>query len=318
MPNHPTPPAPYRGRFAPTPSGPLHFGSLVAAVGSYLDAKAQQGEWLLRIEDLDPPRAVAGSIDDILKTLERFGFEWDGPILYQSQRFDLYQAALEKLLAQGLLYGCACSRKEIADSAAHGLDGLIYPGTCRRGLAQGKQARAWRILVPSTPICFEDRVLGTQTQNLATEIGDFILKRADGLFSYQLAVVVDDAETLITDIVRGADLLLSTARQLFLQNALGYPTPHHAHLPLALNRQGDKLSKQNLAKSLADQPRSQALADALTFLGHPPPTSLLGAPLRDLWAWAIKHWQLKNVPIRASNSPLRYDEAKQAKPIFKN
>ncbi|WP_137936222.1 tRNA glutamyl-Q(34) synthetase GluQRS [Chitinivorax sp. B] len=316
----PTPPQStyYRGRFAPTPSGPLHFGSLIAAVGSYLDAKAHQGEWLLRIEDLDPPRAIPGAADEIIRTLARFGFEWDGPITYQHQRSNAYQAALDKLNRLGLIYGCACSRKEIADSAIQGLDGLIYPGTCSPGLPPGKQARAWRIRVPDHPINFRDRVVGSINQHLKRDIGDFILKRADGLFSYQIAVVVDDADANITDIVRGADLLLSTPRQLFLQQTLGLPSPRYAHLPLALNRQGDKLSKQNLAKCLANQAINTALGDALTFLGQPLPTDMMNAPVVTIWAWAKAHWQIQNVPKHATISPAIYDNATQTKPIFKN
>ena len=186
--------APYRGRFAPSPTGPLHFGSLVAAVGSYLDARAHGGEWLLRMEDVDTPRNVPGAADGILATLEAYGFEWDGPVLWQSTRFEAYAAALERLIAAGLAYGCACSRKEIADSGSHpAIDGgLAYPGTCRNGLPAGRTARAWRLRVDDTATGFVDRLQGSVVQHLESDVGDFVLRRADGLFAYQLAVAVDD------------------------------------------------------------------------------------------------------------------------------
>ena len=221
----------YRGRFAPSPTGPLHFGSLVAAVGSYLDARAQGGEWLLRMEDVDTPRNVPGAAEHILATLEAFGFEWDGPVLWQSQRLAAYAEALAQLQAAGLAYGCACSRKEIADSASQtaspattratiqaAIDGgLIYPGTCRHGLPAGRSARAWRLRVNDEAIAFTDRVQGWAAQCLARDVGDFVLHRADGLFAYQLAVTVDDDFQGISDIVRGADLLASTPRQIWLR-----------------------------------------------------------------------------------------------------
>ncbi len=226
----------YRGRFAPSPTGPLHFGSLVAAVGSYLEAKSRGGAWLLRMEDLDTPRAQPGAADAILRTLEACGMAWDGDIVYQSRRSVAYRAALAHLEAQGLVYACGCSRREIADSGL-GPDGaLIYPGTCRNGLAPGKQARAIRVCVDHERIDFEDLVQGNLNQDLAAEVGDFVLRRADGLYAYQLAVVVDDAEQKITDVVRGADLLDSTPRQIYLQRRLGLPAPRYLHLPAASNR----------------------------------------------------------------------------------
>ncbi len=190
----------YRGRFAPSPTGPLHFGSLVAAVASYLEAKIHKGEWLVRMEDLDTPREMPGAAEAILKALAAFGFEWDGSVMYQSERFDAYAAALENLQKQALVYPCSCSRKEIADSAMHGIDGLVYPGTCRNGLALGKQARAWRMKVEDRPIAFDDAIQGANSHNLSRDIGDFVLKRADGIYAYQLAVVVDDAEQSITHV----------------------------------------------------------------------------------------------------------------------
>src|SRR5450631_3791935 len=263
----------YRGRFAPSPTGPLHFGSLVAAVGSYLDAKHHQGKWLVRIEDLDTPRTVKGAADKILSTLEAYDLHWDEKIIYQSQRTAAYQDAFEQLQTQNQLYPCACSRREIADSALHRGDELVYPGTCRNGIAQGKTARAWRVRVNDTTINFTDRLQGNITQSLATEVGDFVVKRADGLFAYQLAVVVDDAAQGITDVVRGADLLDSTARQIALQRALDLPTPSYAHLPLVLGPDGRKLGKRDGALPLetldASRVRS-ALAFALRALGQEP------------------------------------------------
>ena len=215
------------GRFAPSPSGPLHFGSMVAALGSCLSARAAGGRWLLRIEDVDTPRTVPGAADGILRTLEHFGFEWDGPVLYQSQRLAAYGAALEELKQAGLAYGCACSRKEIADSATHAAidGGLAYPGTCRKGLPDGRAARAWRLRVDNGEVAFIDRLQGRVVQHLEDDVGDFVLRRADGLFAYQLAVVVDDAAQGVTEVVRGADLADNTARQILLQRALGVPTP---------------------------------------------------------------------------------------------
>ncbi|EKE17024.1 MAG: hypothetical protein ACD_10C00660G0001, partial [uncultured bacterium] len=242
----------YRGRFAPSPTGPLHSGSLVAAVGSYLDARTQGGEWLLRLEDVDTSRNVPGAAEQILATLEAFGFEWDGPVLWQSQRLEAYAEALAYLQAAGLVYGCACSRKEIADSASRpAIDGgLAYPGTCRNGLPDGRLVRAWRLRVNDLPLVFVDRLQGQIVQQLASDVGDFVLRRADGLFAYQLAVAVDDDFQGISDIVRGADLLASTPRQIWLQRCLGFAEPRYAHLPVASNGVGEKLSKQTRAPAL--------------------------------------------------------------------
>lgn len=274
----------YVGRFAPSPTGPLHFGSLVAAVASWLDARAQGGRWLVRIEDLDRPREQPGAATDILRTLERSGLYWDGTPLFQSRNLHSYAAALERLQAQ--CYGCACTRKEIADSSL-GLasDGArIYPGTCRHGIPAGRAARAMRIRVPEKDVVFEDRVQGTQRQNLAREVGDFILRRADGAFSYQLAVVVDDAEQGVTDVVRGADLLDSTARQIHLQRLFGYPQPRYLHVPVAVNSAGEKLSKQTGAQPISDPRR--AIADALRFLGQDADTLEGALPLWNVGAIA--------------------------------
>lgn len=291
----------YRGRFAPSPTGPLHLGSLIAAVASYLEAKANHGEWLLRMEDLDKPREMAGAADDIVNTLEAFGFEWEGPIMRQSRRQQAYKQALDRLQQQDLIYPCGCSRKEIADSvtgdtALHGLDGLIYPGTCRTGLAADKSPRAWRMQTNHAVITFDDAIQGHISHDLERDVGDFVLKRADGQYAYQLAVVVDDAEQGITHVVRGADLLDSTSRQIYLQQILGYPTPAYAHIPAATNRQGEKLSKQTLAPALDRQNPQRDLWQTLHFLGQKPPLSLQQASLAEIWQWARLHWQLSNIP----------------------
>jgi len=264
--------AAYRGRFAPSPTGPLHFGSLVAALASYLDARAHAGTWLVRIEDIDAPRTVPGAADEILVTLARFGLHADAPPEWQSRRIDRYRAALEQLKADGHVYPCGCTRKEIADSQLHAHrrnTTLIYPGTCRDGL-HGKPARAWRLRVPdgdAALIRFDDRWLGPQQQNLATEVGDFVLLRADGQWAYQLAVVVDDAAAGITHVVRGADLLDSTARQIWLQRCLRVPTPAWMHVPVVTNADGEKLSKQNGAPALDASRPLDALVAAARHLG---------------------------------------------------
>lgn len=285
----------YRGRFAPSPTGPLHFGSLVAALASYLEARQQQGEWLLRMEDLDTPRNMPGAADAILRSLEAFGFEWDGVVVYQSERHDLYAAALARLQEGGLVYPCGCTRKEIADSAIHGIEGAIYPGTCRSGLPPGKTARAWRIRAENRTIGFDDAIQGHVAQNLARDIGDFVLKRADGFYAYQLAVVVDDADQGITHVVRGADLLDSTPRQIYLQQVLGLPAMHYAHIPVVLNAQGEKLSKQTQAAAVDDRQPATQLWQALDFLQQSPPAAVRNAPLADIWQWADQNWQLSRI-----------------------
>ena len=313
----------YRGRFAPSPTGPLHFGSLVAAVGSYLEARNRGGAWLVRMEDLDPPREQAGAADSILRTLEACGMAWDGDVMVQSRRSEAYRAALAQLETQGLVYVCGCSRREIADShqtyaqprGAHDTplarasgraaggegkpDGaLIYPGTCRNGLAPGKVARATRVRVGDAVIEFEDSVQGKIRQDLAAEVGDFVLLRADGLCAYQLAVVVDDAEQGITDIVRGADLLDSTPRQIYLQQGLGLSTPRYLHLPAAVNAAGEKLSKQTRAAPVDARDPVPALAQVMQFLGQSPPEELSRESLSGFWAWALAHWDAGRIPRR--------------------
>jgi len=291
-----SPISPYRGRFAPSPTGPLHFGSLIAAVGSYLEARTHEGEWLVRIEDIDRPRCRPEHEHSILRTLERYGFEWDGDVVKQSERTDLYAQALDELKRKGLVFGCACTRKEIGDSLP-GIDGApVYPGTCRNGITEGRAARAWRMRVPDKDVCFEDAVQGRLRQNLARDVGDFILQRADGLFAYQLAVVVDDADQGINHVVRGADLLDSTPRQLFLQQSLNISFPKYAHLPVAVNDAGEKLSKQTLAAPLDDRNQVPALWQALHFLGQHVPEDLLAGTLSDIWNWAITNWSLSYVP----------------------
>jgi len=284
-------PGRYRGRFAPSPTGPLHFGSLIAAVGSYLDARHHGGEWLLRIEDLDPPREVAGAADAILRTLEAFGMYWDGPVIYQSRRDGIYANALEELARKGYLFDCACTRKEITDSAIRSEAGLVYPGTCRGGLPPGRRARALRVRTEQRRIELVDRLQGILQQQLDREVGDFIIRRADGLVAYQLAVVVDDADQQITHVVRGADLLDSTPRQLYLQQLLELSTPFYLHLPVAVDADAEKLSKQTFARDVIADRDNSALLDALTFLNQAVPDSPQDASRDELWQWAIAHWE---------------------------
>ena len=299
---------PYIGRFAPSPTGPLHFGSLVAAVASYCDAKANAGKWLVRMEDLDRPREVSGAADDILHSLEAFGFEWDDEVYYQSKRDGLYAEALNQLQKQALIYPCTCTRKEIADSShSVGIDGLIYPKTCFNHAPNTSIHAAYRALVLDENITFLDAIQGEITQNMARDVGDFILKRADGLFAYQLAVVVDDAAQGVTHIVRGADLLNSTPRQIYLQQLLGFSnlnmsTPHYAHIPIATNHAGEKLSKQTHAEPIgisSETPSRFAthqLVDALRFLGQLTPEELKNTTLAEVWRWAIANWKISCVP----------------------
>jgi len=286
----------YRGRFAPSPTGPLHFGSLVAAAGSFLEARTRRGEWLVWMEDLDPPRVAAGAADAILRTLEAFGLDWDGQVLHQSARNDAYHCALHRLRGLRLVYPCACSRREIADSAVAGTEGPAYPGTCRGGIAAGRGARALRLDTSGAAVAFEDALQGQITCQLERESGDFVLYRSDGVYAYQLAVVVDDAEQGVTDVVRGADLLASTPRQIYIQRLLGLPQPRYAHLPVAVNELGEKLSKQTLALPAdAAQPLPTLMA-ALSFLGQQPPCGFERATVKELWAWAIENWRLDRVP----------------------
>jgi glutamyl-Q tRNA(Asp) synthetase len=290
--------APYRGRFAPSPTGPLHFGSLVAAAASFLQARAHKGEWLVRMEDLDPPREMKGAADDILRTLERFGMHWDGAVVYQSARGDAYRDAIERLRELNATYPCACSRKEIADSSLSGIDGPVYPATCRGGLASGRQARATRVRTDGAHVSFHDRWQGKIECDLEREIGDFVVHRADGLMAYQLAVVVDDAAQGITEVVRGADLLWSTPRQLHLQHLLGLPPPSYAHVPAVVNARGEKLSKQTGAAALATQPVLSLLRRAWLFLGQ---HEWEAETIDEFWRSAISRWDSRRVPsLRAA------------------
>lgn len=293
----------YIGRFAPSPTGPLHLGSLVAAVASWLDARAVNGQWRVRMEDLDRPRCVAGAAETILRQLAEYGLDWDGEVLVQSQRDAAYAAALDTLKARKAVFPCACSRSQLArtqfNQAPHNAEGeIIYPGTCRDGLPPGATGRAWRIRAPDVSTYFTDRIQGELQQNLAHAVGDFVVRRADGLFAYQLAVVVDDAFQGITHVVRGADLLWNTPRQILLQTLLGLPTPDYAHVPLITNAAGQKLSKQTRAPALPEHRRGAVMTQALAALGHTPPADLSGAAPAELLAWARAHWSIAHVPRR--------------------
>jgi glutamyl-Q tRNA(Asp) synthetase len=292
-------PPTYRGRFAPSPTGPLHFGSLAAAVGSHLDARHHNGTWLVRMEDLDTPRCVPGAAEDILRTLEAFCLHWDGEIIHQSRRSAAYEEALQRLKGSGAAYPCCCTRREIADSALHGIDGPVYPGTCRNGVTAGREGRAWRVRTDLFPsplggegvVEFDDALQGRLIQHLESEIGDFVVKRADGLFAYQLAVVVDDAFQGITHVVRGADLLHSTPRQIWLQRLLGFATPAYMHLPIAVNAQGEKLSKQTLASAVATDDVVATLIAVLEFLRQQPPAELRQGRVEEVLEWAVGNWK---------------------------
>jgi glutamyl-Q tRNA(Asp) synthetase len=304
-----TPIKPYRGRFAPSPTGPLHFGSLVAAVGSYLDARHHRGEWRLRIEDIDPPREAPGAADGILRTLEAFGLEWDGPVSYQSRHAERYEAALARLERLGFLYGCACTRREIPDSGLSGAAGAVYPGTCRGGLPPGRTARSLRVRVDDGDIGVHDRLQGHTRQSLREQAGDFIVRRADGLIAYQLAVVIDDAAQRISHVVRGADLLDSTPRQIYLQRLLGLPTPDYLHLPVAVNEAGEKLAKQTRAREVGHGQAVTVLQDVLRFLNQRLPESADDASPAELLRWASERWDVRAIPAgRALPSPARYSD----------
>lgn len=285
----------YIGRFAPSPSGPLHFGSLIAAVGSYLRARSQQGRWLVRIEDIDPPREQPGAAAQILRTLEHFGLHWDDEVIYQSQRHERYQAMLDELYQQGKTYHCHCTRAQI--QAAGG----FYPGTCRDKQYPALNA-AVRLRVDAPCLSFHDQLLGLieVEPRLASE--DFILKRRDGLFAYNLAVVIDDADCGITEVVRGADLLEPTVRQITLYQQLGWPVPAWLHLPLALQQNGLKLSKQNHAPAIDELPVVATLCQALLFLGQTLPDDTADMSAESLLRWAVEHWQLSSIPTIASVS----------------
>ncbi len=269
---------------------------MAAAVGSFLQAKSRGGEWLVRMEDLDPPREVPGAADEILRTLEAFGLHWDGAVMYQSRRHGVYEAAMKMLERLDAIYPCACSRREIADSNVSGVDGPVYPGTCRDGIAPGRAPRAWRVRVNGRAVEFVDAVQGRLARDLAADFGDFVVRRADGFFAYQLAVVVDDAAQGITEVVRGADLIESTPRQIHLQKLLGLPTPDYLHLPVALSKQREKLSKQTFAAPADITHPVPLLCQVLRFLGQEVPPELAEGSIEDFWRWAITHWDVKRVP----------------------
>ncbi|KOR16556.1 glutamyl-Q tRNA(Asp) ligase [Acinetobacter sp. C15] len=275
----------YVGRFAPSPTGPLHFGSLITAIASYCDAKAHQGKWLVRIEDTDIPRIYPGSEAHILKCIDAFGFEPDDEIVFQRNRLTLYEQVLDQLHAQGQIYACQCTRKLLGSNA-------IYPGTCQT-LSLAFEHQAIRVKVSAAPICFEDRLQGRQCSNLADELGDFVLKRRDGILNYQLAVVVDDYLQGVTDVVRGADLLDNTQRQIWLQQLLGYPTPRYMHLPLAMNEHGQKLSKQNLAAALDPAHAADYIQQALNALQQP---NVERDTPRQMLAQAVAQWDVEQIP----------------------
>lgn len=295
----PLPASGYVGRFAPTPSGPLHLGSLVAALGSWLDARAAGGRWLLRIEDIDPPRCPPGAVDQIYRQLEAFGLEWDGEIRHQSTRGATYQAALDRLVADRMAYPCGCSRREWQQ---HG----HYPGWCRHGSRHPERAQAWRLRTDKgiQPVCWQDRLFGSQCLDPTIQ-GDVILKRKDGLWAYQLAVVVDDAEQGITDVVRGFDLLDNTPWQRQLQAALNYPEPRYLHLPLVLGEDGQKLSKQNLATAIPHDGTAArpVLHRALQLLGQAPQAALRQAEVSTQLAHALARWSPEAIVATPGRKP---------------
>jgi len=273
----------YTGRFAPSPTGPLHFGSAVAAIASYLDARYAGGRWLVRIDDIDPPREQPGAAASILASLSALGLQWDGEVTYQSDAGPRYEAALRTLERSGWTFPCGCTRRDLA--------GGVYPGTCRHGLPAGRDPRTVRIRVGDGEIQFADRIAGMIVQP-ASAAGDFVLLRADGYYAYHLACVVDDAAAGITHVVRGIDLLDSTPRQIYLQQCLQLATPVYAHFPVVRDRAGTKLSKQTFAEPIDNRAAPLLVHDALNFLRQSPPPDMRGAPVRELLAWATAHWRM--------------------------
>lgn len=296
----------YRGRFAPTPSGPLHMGSLFTALASYLQARSQGGRWLLRIDDLDGPRNVRGADSIILRQLESHGLEWDEAPRYQSSHAQEYRDALGTLSQQQLLYPCVCTRAELAQTSIAGPDGPVYAGTCRKGtVSAGKHSLRMRVTDDS--LAFVDLFLGQQTRHLPTEIGDFVIQRSDGILGYQLACAVDEAAQGISEVIRGSDLLDSTFRQLHVQKLLKLPHARYGHLPLLVWPDGKKLSKQNHAEPIDALGASANLLQCLTALGQKPPDSLAGSAAQEVLDWGIKHWQPSQIPRKSalqwSNGP---------------
>jgi len=278
----------YRGRFAPAPSGPLHFGSIISALGSFLQAKSRSGKWLARIEDIDKPRNQPGSTENILHTLEALGLHWDEEVLIQSQRVPVYREILEQLIECDLVYPCICTRSQTK--------GIPYPRTCRNGIYIKNKKRSLRLRTTPDITGFIDQVKGGFHQQLESDAGDFVLRRADGIIAYHLAVVIDDQYQGITEIVRGADLLDSTPRQIYLQKLLGYMTPAYCHLPVATNNKGMKISKQNHAPGVDRQNAANVLFKALEFLGQQPDPQLINASVDEIIQWGIQHWKLSTVP----------------------
>lgn len=290
-------PVRYVGRFAPSPTGPLHFGSLVAATASYLQARSKNGRWLLRIEDIDPPRAQPGASDAILTALERYAFEWHSDVIFQSTSLEAHEEALRTLLEQGHAYACGCSRRDLAD-APRGPLGTIYPGNCRDGCDAPETAI--RVRTTDSPISFVDGLQGRQTQALESESGDFVIRRRDGLIAYHLAVVVNDAHEGITEIVRGVDLMDSTPRQIWLQNLLGFPTPKYLHIPVITHPNGDKLSKLTGARAVPMDDAERALFGALVALQQEPPAPLQYGSLAEIWQWGLANWRIEALQGKAA------------------
>lgn len=282
----------YVGRFAPSPTGPLHFGSLVAAVASFLQARVNNGRWLLRIEDIDPPREQPGATIQILKALESYGFEWDGETIFQSSSASAHEAALASLIDRDFAYRCGCSRRDLAGLPSGPL-GIIYPGFCRNG--SNAADAAIRIRTNNSAICFEDAIQGLFTHHLETESGDFVVRRRDRLIAYQLAVVVDDEAQGVTEILRGVDLIDSTPRQIWLQSRLNFRTPSYAHIPVMTHSNGDKLSKLTGAPAISLNRVETVLVEALEALGQSPPEGFGGDSLTNIWSWAVENWQIKNL-----------------------
>lgn len=287
----------YVGRFAPSPTGPLYFGSLLAAVASYLDARCHTGRWLLRIEDIDPPRAQPGADGEIVRALEAYGFQWDGAVDYQSRRIAAHRGIVQQLVDTGRAYRCGCSRQDLAD-CPRGPLGIIYPGRCRNGCAAPEAAI--RLRTDDRPVEFSDRLQGLQRQRLETESGDFVILRRDGRIAYQLAVVADDHDQGITHVVRGIDLIDSTSRQIFLQRLLAYPSPVYAHIPVAQNRVGQKLGKSTGAPAIRLDEVRPTLVAALAALGQEPPDGLADARLDAVWEWAIDQWSIDRLASRTA------------------
>ena len=301
----------YVGRFAPSPTGPLHFGSLVAAVGSFADALHSDGTWLVRIDDVDQTRSIPGIAQTILRQLEYFGFQWTQIPVHQSARKNLYAEIIEKLVAEDHAFGCRCTRQDVLAAGIRGAAGPVYPGTCRHNQLPPDSYRTIRIKTGSAPIRFNDRIAGELMQNLFHDVGDFVVKRADGYAAYQIAVVIDDHLDHVTDVVRGADLLASTPRQIHLQHLLGYATPRYAHLPLVLDSGGRKLSKHDRDRPVEMDQALHSLVAAWQFLGQKIPQQQF-ADVEEFWSFAARHWSIKKAPATGHY----FESAETQKPLF--